>query len=108
MKILLTLTLAAIPLAAQEQRSGGAVTGAPIAAAAVPDKVTAEIARQERDLLLADAVMRASAESYNAAQAETERLKKTLAEKMAEASKACAGRQFDGVTLRCVDTPKKP
>ncbi len=69
----------------------------------ITDKLRLEIARTQRDLLLADARMREAIERYNAAKAETEGLQKALAEKVAEATKACGDKQaFDAGKLACV------
>jgi hypothetical protein len=73
------------------------------AEAAPSDSLRLEIARAQRDLLLADAQMREAVERYNAAKSETEGLQKALAEKIAEAIKACGENQtFDAGKLACV------
>jgi hypothetical protein len=72
----------------------------------ITDKVRLDIARTQRDLLLADARMKDAIERYNAARSETEGLQRALAEKIAEAGKACGDRQaFDAEKLTCVPRP---
>ena len=76
------------------------------AAAAPSDSLRLEIARAQRDLLLADAKMREAIERYNAAKSETEWLQRALAEKIAEAVKACGENQtFEAGKLACVPAP---
>ena len=63
-----------------------------------------EIARTQRDLLLADAKMKEAVELYNAAKAEADELQKGLAEKVAGAGRACGEhKSFDTGKLTCVD-----
>jgi signal transduction histidine kinase len=70
----------------------------------ITDKLRVEIARMQRDLLLADAKMKDAIERYNAAKTEAEGLQKSLAEKIADASKACGDKKtFDTGKLACVE-----
>ena len=72
----------------------------------ITDKLRLEIARTQRDLLLADAKMKDAIERYNAAKSETEGLQRALSEKIAEAGKACGERQsFDPGKLICIPKP---
>jgi hypothetical protein len=72
----------------------------------VTDKLRLEIARTQRDLLLADARMKEAAERYIAAKTEAEGLQKALAGKVAEAGRACGGEGvFDAGKLACVEKP---
>lgn len=71
---------------------------------AVADKLRFEIVRMQRDLLLADVKIRDAVERYNAAKSEAGSLQRMLAEKVAEAGKACGeGKVFDPAGLTCVE-----
>ena len=92
--------VAAQPAATKPEDHG---TDRKTAAAAPSDSRRLEIARAPRDLLLADAKMREAVERYNAAKSETEWLQRALAEKIAEAVKACGENQtFEAGKLACV------
>lgn len=70
----------------------------------ITDKVRLEIAKTQRDLLLASAKMRDAEDRYLAAKAEAEGLQKALAEKIAGAGRACGEKKiFDTVKLACTE-----
>jgi len=72
----------------------------------ITDKERLEIARAQRDLLLADAKMKEAVERFNAAKAEADGLQKALGERVAAAAKACGSHKtFDTAKLVCVDVP---
>lgn len=102
-KILITIVVTCGALAAQSTDSAKPEKAPGAESDPITDKLRLEIARTQRDLLLADARMKDAIERYIAAKNETEGLQKALAEKIAEAGKACGGKQvFDAGKLACM------
>ena len=92
------------PHQAGSQEAAKAVKAPAAAPIVISDKLAADIARTQRDLLLADARMKDAVERYNAAKAGGEALNKALSERLAEAGKACGEKlAFDAGKLACVE-----
>jgi len=85
-------------------------TNKPAAAPApITTELRLEIARTQRDIMIAKSNMKSAAEFHSQNKSRSQELTSKLTEQLAEAQKSCKAEEvFDGETLGCVPRPAEP